>query len=133
MAFAILSVKIILSQLTDCSLCVGFCHESDHSGPSVLHLGILDLSAVGEPLPEDLPVAVWGQVADCDGVRAGHAPSTTTAHPLVTAPVSALGTTAHIVATCRVRCKRWITLLKVACKIAPLIHLSPINYTQPPL
>merc|ERR1719495_1598812 len=46
-------------------------HEPDHSGSPVLHLRVLDLSAVRESLPEDLPVAVWGQVADHNGVGGG--------------------------------------------------------------
>merc|ERR1719495_1437534 len=54
-------------------------HEPDHSGSPVLHLCVLDLSAVREPLPEDLPVAVWGQVADHDGVGGGSWHSTAAA------------------------------------------------------
>ena len=62
--------------LTDSFLGVSLLHEPDHAGASVLHLGVLDLAAVGEPLAEDLPVAVWGQVAHDHGVGGGSGHST---------------------------------------------------------
>ena len=60
--------------LTGGFFCVPLVHEPDHAGSPVLHLRVLDLTAVGESLPEDLPVAVRGKIPDHHGVGAGPDP-----------------------------------------------------------